>query len=62
MVDLNGREAGNGGHSQGTPTAYRDSSLLGEMGIVQQLWRPASEFRLRSPGAKVSNEGLLVFK
>ena len=23
MVDLNGHEAGNGGHSQGTPTAYR---------------------------------------
>jgi hypothetical protein len=28
--------------------------------IFQQLWRPANEFRLRSPGAKVSNEGLLV--
>ena len=26
MVDLNGHEAGNGGHSQGKPTAYRDSS------------------------------------
>ena len=26
MVDLNGHEAGNGGHSQGTPTADRDSS------------------------------------
>ena len=26
MVDLNGHEAGNGGHSQGTPIAYRDSS------------------------------------
>jgi hypothetical protein len=26
MVDLNGHEAGNGGHSQGTPPAYRDSS------------------------------------
>jgi len=26
MVDLNGREAGNGGYSQGKPTAYRDSS------------------------------------
>jgi hypothetical protein len=24
MVDLNGHEAGNGGHSQGKPTAYRD--------------------------------------
>jgi len=29
MVDLNGHEAGNGGHSQGTPTAYR-TPLLGE--------------------------------
>ncbi len=26
MVDLNGHEAGNGGHSQGKPKAYRDSS------------------------------------
>jgi hypothetical protein len=26
MVDLNGHEAGNGGHSQGKPTAYRVSS------------------------------------
>ena len=26
MVDLNGHEAGNGGHSQGKPTSYRDSS------------------------------------
>jgi hypothetical protein len=26
MLDLNGHEAGNGGHSQGKPTAYRDSS------------------------------------
>src|ERR1019366_1819144 len=26
MVDLNGHEAGNGGHSQRTPTADRDSS------------------------------------
>jgi hypothetical protein len=26
MVDLHGHEAGNGGHSQGKPTAYRDSS------------------------------------
>ena len=25
-VDLNGHEAGNGGHSQGKPKAYRDSS------------------------------------
>jgi hypothetical protein len=23
MVDVNGHEAGNGGHSQGKPTAYR---------------------------------------
>ena len=26
MVDLNGHEAGNGGHGQGKPTAHRDSS------------------------------------
>jgi hypothetical protein len=26
MVNLNGHEAGNGGHSQGKPTAYRNSS------------------------------------
>ena len=26
MVDLNGHEAGNGGYSQGKPTAYWDSS------------------------------------
>ena len=26
MVNLNGHEAGNGGHSQGKPTVYRDSS------------------------------------
>jgi hypothetical protein len=26
MVDLNGHEAGNGGHSQGKPIVYRDSS------------------------------------
>jgi hypothetical protein len=31
MVDLNGHEAGNGGHSQGTPTAPPASLLLGEM-------------------------------
>ena len=38
MVDLNGHEAGNGGHSQGKPTGYR-TPLLGEMemGIYQQL-------------------------
>jgi hypothetical protein len=30
MVDLNGHEAGNSGHSQGKPTAYRDSSTRRE--------------------------------
>jgi transposase len=30
MVDLNGHEAGNGGHSQRTPTADRDSSTRKE--------------------------------
>jgi hypothetical protein len=43
MVDLNGHEAGNGGYSQGKPTAYRDSStrrdaifrqLTGELELV----------------------------
>ena len=36
MVDLNGHEAGNGGHSQGTPTAYRDSSTRRDA-MFQQL-------------------------
>ena len=36
MVDLNGHEAGNGGHSQGKPTAYRDSSTRRDA-IYQQL-------------------------
>jgi hypothetical protein len=31
MVDLLGHEAGNGGYSQGTPTAAPASLLLGEM-------------------------------
>jgi hypothetical protein len=36
MVDLNGHEAGNGGYSQGTPTAHRApaSLLLGEMSVI----------------------------
>ena len=36
MVDLNGHEAGNGGHSQGKPTAYRDSSTRREAILRQQ--------------------------
>jgi hypothetical protein len=36
MADLNGHEAGNGGHSQGKPTAYRDSSTRREA-MFQQL-------------------------
>ncbi len=36
MVDLNGHEAGNGGYSQGKPTAYRDSSTRREA-ILQHL-------------------------
>ncbi len=36
MVDLNGHEAGNGGHSQGKPTAYRDSSTRRDA-MFQQL-------------------------
>jgi hypothetical protein len=38
MVDLNGHEAGNGGYSQGTPTANRDSSTRREA-IYRQLTR-----------------------
>jgi hypothetical protein len=33
MVDLNGHEAGNGGHGQGIPTAYREL-LYSERGDV----------------------------
>jgi len=36
MVDLNGHEAGNGGHSQGKPPAYRDSSTRREAMLRQQ--------------------------
>ncbi len=36
MVDLNGHEAGNGGHSQGKPKAYRDSSTRREAILQQQ--------------------------
>ena len=36
MVDLNGHEAGNGGHSQGKPTAHRDSSTRREAMLRQQ--------------------------
>src|SRR5437773_6015812 len=43
MVDLNGHEAGNGGYSQGTPTAYRDSSTRRAKGAA----RTASESRHR---------------
>ena len=35
MADLNGHEAGNGGHSQGKPTAYRDSSTRREASRVE---------------------------
>ena len=37
-----------------------DTADIVREAIFQQLWRPASEFRLHSPGAKVSNEGLLT--
>ena len=36
MVDLNGHEAGNGGHSQGKPTAYRDSSTRREGDLTNE--------------------------
>jgi hypothetical protein len=35
MADLNGHEAGNGGHSQGKPTAYRDSSTRRDASRVE---------------------------
>ena len=31
MVNLNGHEAGNGGHSQRTPKAHRGTPLLGKL-------------------------------
>ena len=42
MVNLNGHEAGNGGHSQGKPKAYRDSSTRREA-MFQQLPRVGFE-------------------
>ena len=39
MVDLNGHEAGNGGHSQGKPIAYWDSSTRREAIFQQPLAR-----------------------
>jgi len=36
MVNLNGHEAGNGGHSQGKPKAYRDSSTRREAIFVRR--------------------------
>jgi len=38
MVDLNGHEAGNGGHSQGKPTAYRDSSTRRDGDFTTTIW------------------------
>jgi hypothetical protein len=34
MVDLNGHEAGNRGHSQGKPKAYRDSSTRRDVSVI----------------------------
>ena len=42
MVDLNGHEAGNGGHSQGNPTAYRDSSTRRDV-VNRGMRRPVYE-------------------
>jgi len=36
MVNLNGHEAGNGGYSQRTPTARRDSSTRSEIHLANQ--------------------------
>src|SRR5882762_7939536 len=43
MANLNGHEAGNGGHSQGKPTAYRDSSTRREA-MLHQPPDPAALF------------------
>jgi len=37
MVGLNGHEAGNGGHSQGKPTAYPDASTRREVCVSRRL-------------------------
>jgi hypothetical protein len=46
MVDLNGHEAGNGGHSQGKPKAYRDSSTRREAILGQEIGSRLSEQHL----------------
>ena len=49
MVDLNGHEAGNGGHSghsQGKPTAHRDSSTRREATFRQPFASPHGLFQL----------------
>jgi hypothetical protein len=40
MADLNGHEAGNGGHSQGKPTAYRDSSTRRDGDFINSYHAP----------------------
>ena len=35
MVDLNGHEAGNGGYSQGTPTAHRHLSYSERCPVIR---------------------------
>jgi hypothetical protein len=45
MADLNGHAAGNGGYSQGKPTAYRDSSTRRDA-IFRQL-RQSIRYLLR---------------
>src|ERR1700686_5413698 len=46
MVNLNGHEAGNGGHSQGKPIAYRDSSTRrdGDFSPTKPLLRAEPSF------------------
>ena len=39
MVDLNGHEAGNGGHSQGTPKAHRPLSYSERLPVTQRQSR-----------------------
>ena len=49
MVDLNGHEAGNGGHSQGKPKAYRDSSTRRDA-CFRQLTVPGNRVRVKERG------------
>jgi hypothetical protein len=49
MVDLNGHEAGNGGHSQGKPTAHRDSSTRRDAMLRQLSGQSSIAWRVAAP-------------